>query len=88
LNWFKAKGEIALGVVVEGLNTDAKLALRKARGFRTYEVLETALYITSSGAFPRPYSPTHFVEEAKKKAPGKRRAPEEDGFPQLFAEAR
>ena len=35
LNWFKAKGEIALGVV-EGLNGNAKLAIRKGCGsFRT-----------------------------------------------------
>lgn len=52
LNWFKAKGEIALGVV-EGLNTNAKLAIRKARGFRTYEVLETALY-HELGRLPEP----------------------------------
>ena len=43
LNWFRAKGEISSGVV-EGLNTNAKLAIRKARGFRTYDVMETALY--------------------------------------------
>ncbi len=52
LNWFKAKGEIALGVV-EGLNTNAKLAIRKARGFRTYEVLEPALY-HELGRLPEP----------------------------------
>jgi transposase len=44
LNSFKAKGELALGVV-EGLNGNAKLAIKKARGFRTYEALETALYL-------------------------------------------
>jgi len=43
LNWFLAKKEISSGSV-EGMNTNAKLAIRKARGFRTYEVLETALY--------------------------------------------
>jgi transposase len=52
LNWFKAQGEIALGVV-EGLNTNAKLAIRRARGFRTYEVLETALY-HQLGRLPEP----------------------------------
>jgi transposase len=52
LNWFKAKGEIALGVV-EGLNGNAKLAIRKARGFRTYEALETALY-HQLGDLPEP----------------------------------
>ncbi len=43
LNWFRAKKEISCSAV-EGMNTNAKLAIRKARGFRTYEVLETALY--------------------------------------------
>ena len=58
LNWFKAKGEIALGVV-EGLNGNAKLAIRKARGFRTYEALETALY-HQLGHLPEPHSPHRF----------------------------
>ena len=52
LNWFAARGEIALGVV-EGMNTNAKLAIRKARGFRTYDVLETALY-HELGRLPEP----------------------------------
>jgi transposase len=52
LNWFAARGEIALGVV-EGLNGNAKLALRKARGFRTYPALETALY-HQLGRLPEP----------------------------------
>lgn len=52
LNWFHAKGELA-GGAVEGLNTNAKLALRKARGFRTYEALETALF-HQMGRLPEP----------------------------------
>jgi transposase len=52
LNWFRARGEIALGAV-EGMNTNAKLAIRKARGFRTYAVLETALY-HELGRLPEP----------------------------------
>jgi transposase len=52
LNWFAAKGEIALGVV-EGMNTNAKHAIRKARGFREYHVLETALY-HELGRLPEP----------------------------------
>lgn len=52
LNWFAARGEIALGVV-EGMNTNAKLAIRKARGFRTYDALETALY-HQLGRLPEP----------------------------------
>lgn len=52
LNWFRARGELA-GGAVEGLNTNAKLAIRKARGFRTYEALETALY-HQMGRLPEP----------------------------------
>ena len=52
LNWFKAKKEISCGVV-EGLNTNVKLALRKARGFKSYEVAETALY-HELGRLPEP----------------------------------
>jgi len=42
LNWFRARGEISAGIV-EGLNNKAKLTMRKAYGFRTYEGIETAL---------------------------------------------
>ena len=58
LNWFAAKGEIALGVV-EGMNTNAKHAIRKARGFRVYSVLETALY-HQLGRLPEPEFPHRF----------------------------
>ena len=43
LNWFAAKGELSSGSV-EGMNTKAKVALRKSYGFRTDEVYETVLY--------------------------------------------
>lgn len=52
LNWFKAKKEIS-SAVVEGFNTNVKLALRKARGFKSYEVAETALY-HELGHLPEP----------------------------------
>lgn len=52
LNWFRAKKEISSGCV-EGLNTNVKLALRKARGFRTYHVAEIALY-HELGRLPEP----------------------------------
>ena len=52
LNWFRAKKEISCGVV-EGLNTNVKLALRKARGFKSYEIAETALY-HELGRLPEP----------------------------------
>ena len=43
LNWFAAKGELSSGSV-EGMNTKAKLALRKSYGFKSDHVYETALY--------------------------------------------
>ena len=52
LNWFRAKKEISSGVV-EGLNTNVKLAIRKARGFKSYNVAETALY-HELGRLPEP----------------------------------
>ena len=58
LNWFHAKGEVSSGAV-EGLNTNAKLAIRKARGFRTYEVMETAMY-QQLGRLPEPQLPHTF----------------------------
>jgi transposase len=47
-----------LGRRRRGLNANAKLALRKARGFRTFEVLETALY-HELGRLPEPPEITH-----------------------------
>lgn len=52
LNWFRAKKAISAGVV-EGLNNKAKLATRKAYGFRTYDALEVVLYHTL-GNLPEP----------------------------------
>ena len=52
LNWFRAKGTISAGSV-EGLNNKAKLTIRKAYGFRTYEAIEIALYHTL-GKLPEP----------------------------------
>jgi transposase len=43
LNWFEAQGMISAGVV-EGLNNNVNLTMRKAYGFRTQEAIETALY--------------------------------------------
>ncbi|MBN2528404.1 MAG: transposase [Deltaproteobacteria bacterium] len=62
LNGPKAKKEISSGVV-EGLNTNVKLALRKARGFKSYHVAETALYQDLS-VFLNRNSPTDSVDEA------------------------
>jgi transposase len=52
LNWFRAEGGISSGIV-EGLNNKAKLAIRKAYGFRTYEAIEIALY-HQLGDLPEP----------------------------------
>lgn len=52
LNWFVAEGEISAGIV-EGLNNKAKLTVRKGYGFRTHNVIETALY-HQLGHLPEP----------------------------------
>ena len=43
LNWFRAKGKIALGCV-EGFNNKAKVVTKRSYGFRTYDGLKIALY--------------------------------------------
>ena len=43
LNWFRAKGTISSGVV-EGLNYNAKLTMKKAYGYRTARGIKIALY--------------------------------------------
>ena len=52
INWFRARGTISAGVV-EGFNNKAKLATKKAYGFRTYEAIEIALY-HQLGKLPEP----------------------------------
>jgi transposase len=52
LHWFRAKGTISSGIV-EGFNNKAKLATKKAYGFRTYEAIEIALY-HQPGKLPEP----------------------------------
>jgi transposase len=43
LNWFEMKGEISQGIV-EGFNNKARVTTKKAYGYRTFKVLEIALY--------------------------------------------
>lgn len=43
LNWFKAKKAFSSGIV-EGLNNKAKVATRKAYGFKTFDCAQIALY--------------------------------------------
>ena len=52
LNYFKAGRVISSGTI-EGLNNKAKVTMRKSYGFRTYRVLELALY-HSLGKLPEP----------------------------------
>lgn len=52
LNWFWARGEISNGSV-EGMNAKAKLAMKKAYGFKSYETIEIALY-HQLGKLPEP----------------------------------
>jgi len=52
LNWFRAKKEINNGIT-EGLNLNVKLAFRKARGFRSDEVAQVALF-HQLGRLPKP----------------------------------
>jgi transposase len=58
LNYFRAQKLISSGVV-EGLNNKAKVTMRKSYGFRTYRVLEVALY-HSLGKLPEPESTHEF----------------------------
>ena len=52
LNYFRAQKLLSSGVV-EGLNNKAKVTMRRSYGFRTYRVLELALY-HSLGKLPEP----------------------------------
>ena len=52
LNWFRAKKAFSSGIV-EGLNNKAKLATKKAYGFKTLECAKIALY-HQMGALPEP----------------------------------
>lgn len=52
LNWFRARGAMSSGVV-EGMNNNAKVVMRKAYGFRTFRAVEVALYHTL-GDLPQP----------------------------------
>jgi len=52
LNWFRARGEISAGAV-EGLNNKLKLITRRSYGFRSFRVIEVALY-HNLGRLPEP----------------------------------
>jgi transposase len=52
LNYFRAQKQFSSGVI-EGLNNKAKVTMRKSYGFRTFRILELALY-HSLGKLPEP----------------------------------
>jgi len=52
LNWFRAQKQFNNGIV-EGLNANAKLAFRKAYGYRTFQAAEVSLY-HQLGYLPQP----------------------------------
>ncbi len=52
LNYFRARKAFSSGIV-EGLNNKAKVTMRRAYGFRTFEMLELALY-HELGKLPEP----------------------------------
>jgi len=52
MNWFKAQKQYSQGIV-EGLNRKINLVTRKSYGFRNYEVLKIALFLTM-GELPEP----------------------------------
>ena len=56
LNWFKARNHLSSGVV-EGLNNRIKVTVKKSYGFRTFNVLQIALF-HDLAKLPIP-SPTH-----------------------------
>lgn len=53
LNWFVAKQALLSLGVVEGFNNKARVVTKRAYGFRSYELLELALYQTL-GRLPEP----------------------------------
>ena len=52
LNYFRAQKQFSSGVI-EGLNNKAKVTMRRSYGFRTFRILELALY-HSLGKLPEP----------------------------------
>jgi transposase len=52
MNWFKAEKQYSSGIV-EGMNRKINLVTRKSYGFRNYEILKTALFLTM-GELPEP----------------------------------
>lgn len=58
LNYFRARKQLSSGIV-EAINNNAKLTMRKAYGFRTFRALEIALF-HQLGALPQPHHTHRF----------------------------
>lgn len=58
LNYFRARKQLSSGIV-EAMNNNAKLTMRKAYGFRTFRALEIALF-HQLGALPEPQATHRF----------------------------
>lgn len=58
LNWFGARKQYNAGIV-EGMNANAKLRFRKAYGYRTFHVMQVALY-HQLGQLPEPVTTHRF----------------------------
>ncbi len=67
LNWFRAKGAIALGCV-EDFNNKAKVDTKRSYGFRTYDALKIFLY-HGLGDLPTPQGYPQILLRNPKKAP-------------------
>jgi len=52
LNWFRMKNRLSNGIV-EGFNNKAKLTVRNSYGFKSFKIIELALYHTL-GDLPEP----------------------------------
>ena len=52
VNYFKTRKQFSSGVI-EGLNNKAKVTMRRSYGFRTFRILDLALY-PSLGQLPEP----------------------------------
>jgi transposase len=64
---FQGRKEFSSGVV-EGLNNKAKVTMRRSYGFRTFRVLELALY-HSLAKLPEPSSPMNSSDERQAPLP-------------------
>jgi hypothetical protein len=65
MNYFKAGKRYNSGIV-EGLNLRVNLSMRKAYGYRSFDVLKS-LSTTNLENYPNPRLPTDFAEQPEKR---------------------